>query len=680
MNNPAQTDQEIFRRGKAVALGGLAVQCLLACAMAAVTAWTGSAALAAAAWHMLGGIPIWIILALVYGQREVESRERLAVEKLSRGDSGRLFEGLSDEWQRARQRLRSVVAYGLPAVSFLVGGYLVGMGGWLLRRAIAAGAESAAMPATGPAAVGLLFAAGSIAFVAFIAGRWISGCARVAAWRLLRGGASYLMSCFLVAALVLAAAAAVAVAEDVRFLRLLAVVVPTVMLVVGGEILLVSLLEAYRPRTPGEIPRPAFDSRLLGLLTAPESLGEVVGDLIRYQFGVEVSGSWIFRLLGRALAPLTLLGAAVLVGLSCLVVVGPDEEGVVLRWGGLRGPPLGPGIRFKLPWPVETAETHPTTRVLQLVVSSNVGDREVDGGALLWRTGDDRLEQIGKEYYPTALAASTGGGGLAVVQAELVVEYRVRDLVDFLKTAAAPEATLRVVAQQEASRYFASHDLPFLMSRGRTTGGPRLAEAIQARADATGLGLLVVDASITSLKPPGGSVARAFHRQIAARQEQETLVEKARRDAVATLARVAGSVEQGRRLDAAILALDALRTQVTDDTAQSEVAARATAQQAEIDTLLNAARGEAAELIHAARGARWNRIAAEQAARERFAGDLEAHRRAARYFRAERLFAVLAEALADRRKFIIAGDPGEVPVLRMDFADPVSAIETLLGE
>jgi hypothetical protein len=41
---------------------------------------------------------------------------------------------------------------------------------------------------------------------------------------------------------------------------------------------------------------------------------------------------------------------------------------------------------------------------------------------------------------------------------------------------------------------------------------------------------------------------------------------------------------------------------------------------------------------------------------------------------------VLAEGLAHRRKFIITGAPGDLPVMRMDFADPASAIETLLGE
>lgn len=681
MLDHSTNDREAYRQGRVTALVGLAIQLLLVAAMALAAAWTGSDALVAASWHMLGGVPIWAILAVVYGQREAEHREMLAAEKVSAGGSAALFGEQADELQRSRQRLANVVGYGLPAVSILVGLFLVGVGGGLLWRFFgqAAGGDAAASSPIGGHPVGLLFASGGIALLAFGAGRWISGCARVPVWRLLRGGASYLMSCFLIAGLVMIAAVVAALAEDTRCFRLLSAAVPVVMILVGSEILGNSLLEIYRPRKPGEMPRPAFDSRLLGLLTAPESLGEVVGDLIRYQFGVEVSGSWLYRLLGRAVAPLTLLAGGVLLALSCLVVVGSDEEAVLLRFGAVQGPALPAGMHVKLPWPIETAVTYPTRRVLQLSVSSGRHALEGDDDPILWATGDDRLERIGKEYYPVVLASGAAGGGLAVIDAEVAVQYRVRDLSTFLKRAPDPAATVAVMAQQEAGRYFASHDLDFLMSRGRIAAGPVLAAAIQTRVDAVGLGLEIVDVAVTALQPPGGTVARAFHRQIAARQERETIVEKARRDAVAILARVAGSVDLGRRLDAAILDLDTLRAESTAAAALDR-SPKIAERQSEIDALLGEARGEAAELIYAARGARWTLAVGEQGARERFAGELLAHEQAPQYYRAARFFAVLAEGLSGRRKFVVAAHEDDLPVLRMDFADPSSAIETLLGE
>jgi regulator of protease activity HflC (stomatin/prohibitin superfamily) len=679
-------DQSLYRRGTIAALVGLGIQVGLTVAFGVVGVWTESPAIQAATWHMLIGVPIWVILALVYSQHEVERRETLAADRLAAQDaaSSVLFGDLSDELQRARQRLANLLGYGLPAVSFLVATALVTGGLLLLWRffALAAARGPGVVTTIGPAAnpVGLMFVSGALSFVAFIAARWISGYTRVREWQLLRGGASYLMSCFVLAALVLVGSIVAAVLDDTWFFRVVAVAVPAVMILVGLEILLTGLLEAYRPKRPGELPRPAFDSRVLGLLTAPESLGQVVGDLINYQFGVEVSRSWLYRLLGSSLAPLTLLGAAVLLGLSCLMVVGPDEQGVVMRFGELRGPARGPGLHVKLPWPVETAATLPVGRVQQITVSSDAAGRAADEPALLWTTQDDRLATIGMEYYPTVLDAAAEGAaasGMGLVAADVVVQYRVRDLLSFLEGSLSPREALVVLTQQEASRYFGSHALDELLTRGRTAGGPELERAIQGRADALGLGLDIVGVAITTLRPPGGKVARAFHRQIGAQQDRETLIQDGRKQAVTTLARVAGSVELSSRINAAIVELDALRT---GSGTATDAAPLVAARELEIERLLGEARGEAAELIHAARGYRWSKAIGERSARERFAGELLAFEKSPDYYRVRRFLEVLADGLAERRKFVIAGDHGDLPVLQMDFSDSASAIDTLLGQ
>jgi hypothetical protein len=70
----------------------------------------------------------------------------------------------------------------------------------------------------------------------------------------------------------------------------------------------------------------------------------------------------------------------------------------------------------------------------------------------------------------------------------------------------------------------------------------------------------------------------------------------------------------------------------------------------------------------------------ERASSERFAGELLAYQASPIYYRTRRFLEVLADGLAGRRKFVIAGDPGDAPVFRMDFSDPTSAIDTLLAE
>jgi len=670
-------DPLVYRRAATAATVGLAFEILLLVAMGLAALWADGQALYAATWHMLGGLPIWIVLVLLFQQHEAERQQRLAAEKLAAEPSGSaaIFADLTDDLDAARLRLERLYRYGLPTVSLLVAVFMIAAGGGLLYVHLSRPAANAA-PALAARAnpVGLLFIMAGVAFTAFVSGRWLSGYARQRDWQLLRGGASYLMSCFVVAAVLFIGALAVAITEDTRFFVWLAVLIPAVMIVVGLEILATSLLESYRPRVPGEIPRPAFDSRMLGLLTAPGSLGGVIAELISYQFGVEVSGSWLYRLLGSAVTPLTLFGTAFLIGLSCLTIVGPDERGVILRHGEMRGDPLSPGMHLKWPWPLETVEMHPVGQVQELVVSSDLTGNSRKTPAMLWTTDSDRDAMLGQEDFlsPPAAEGESAGSGVALISADVIVQYSVGDLRRFLVGSVDPRQALSLVAQREVSRYFATHDIDSLLGRGRTEGGGVLRRLIQAEADRMQLGVSVVGVAITSLHPPIGRVSRAFHAQIGAVQDRETRIQQARREAVEKLARVSGSVELSQRIDAAIRALDGLRGKGSkEDLARGEM---------QIDTLLAEAQGEAAETLHAARAYRWSRAVGERADTERFAGELLAFEASPDYYRTRRFLEVLADGLSRRRKFVITGDAGDTPVFRMDFSDPASAIDTLLTE
>jgi regulator of protease activity HflC (stomatin/prohibitin superfamily) len=672
------SNESMYQKASAAAVAGLLIQSLLSVATGLIGIWAQSPAIYAVTWHILGGLPIWAILALVFQQHQAERAETLAAEKLSAQDatSAAIFGDLGDELQLARGRLDRLYSWGLPAVSFAVAAYLLGAGGWLLWRVLRPTGEAPTFLSNDCNPVGLMFAAGGIAFVAFVASRWVSGYSRVREWQLLRGGASYLMSTFVLAAVIFIGAASASIVGDRGLFAWLATAIPVMMMFVGGEILLTQLLAAYRPKRPGEVPRPAFDSRVLGLLTAPDSLGQVVGELISYQFGVEVSRSWVYRLLAQAVTPLTLFAGLVLLGLSAIVIVGPDEQAVIMRFGAIARDSVGAGMHFKWPWPIETAEVYPTGKVLQLTVSSDLLGRPKAADALLWTAGDDKTATMGLEYFLCGSESQAGtGGGMALVMADVIVQYRVGDLVTFLEGSLAPRDAITVVTQQEVSRHFSSRSIDTLLSRSRTDSGAELRRRIQTRLDGMGLGFEVVDVSISSLQPPAGQVARAFHRQIGAQQHRETLIQEARKDEIATLAKVAGSVEQSREIDRAILTLDSLR-----QAGERPDAAAIAAQELVIDKLLGEARGEAAEFIHAARAYRWTRAVGERSARDRFAGEMMAYRAAPGYYRTRRYLDVLANGLAKQRKLVIAGPEGDLPVLEMDLSDSASALDTLLGE
>jgi regulator of protease activity HflC (stomatin/prohibitin superfamily) len=139
-------------------------------------------------------------------------------------------------------------------------------------------------------------------------------------------------------------------------------------------------------------------------------------------------------------------------------------------------------------------------------------------------------------------------------------------------------------------------------------------------------------------------------------------------------------VDHAGRINTAIVELDSLRTSVADGQAGTTVQRAIAAKESDIEVLLGEARGEAAEVIHAARGYRWTRAVGEKSASERFTGELLAYERSPDYYRTRRFLDVLSGGLSDRRKFVIAGEQRDLPVLQMDFSDPTSAIDTLLGE
>ena len=91
--------------------------------------------------------------------------------------------------------------------------------------------------------------------------------------------------------------------------------------------------EIYRPRRQGGESCRSYESRLGGLLTEPGTWARNVAGSLDYQFGFKVSDTWLYHFLEDALLPLVIFQCLVLYLLSCLVFLGPDEEGILERFG-----------------------------------------------------------------------------------------------------------------------------------------------------------------------------------------------------------------------------------------------------------------------------------------------------------------------------------------------------------
>jgi hypothetical protein len=324
-------DPSTYPRAVAAALLGLAFQFLATAALALLGLWTGQPGALAAAWCAGAGLLPWVCAALVFQQHRLERLEALETERLRAGPDSSLFEQAADELAVARRRLERLYRWVLPLTALASALYLLAAGGWLFHRQLPGFRAPADFPALAEPLLALAGAAAT-AFLSFVASRYLAGMARTPEWQLLRGGAGFLMGAAL-CALAFAAGAALAHFEYHWPRRALAFVLPVLMALLGLEMLLNLVLNLYRPRRAGEFPRPAFDSRLLGLLTSPESLAQTIQEAINYQFGFQLTQSWFWKLLERACLPLAAFAVAILLLLSCVVVVGPSERAVRVRGG-----------------------------------------------------------------------------------------------------------------------------------------------------------------------------------------------------------------------------------------------------------------------------------------------------------------------------------------------------------
>lgn len=524
-----------------------------AAALAAAAAWRLESYLAAGvAAHLLASLPVWLGVLLTEDRRRrafEEAREERRLEALAKaGGPGRgaLFSaggaaGVDAPGaEGALARLERFRRVGAAAIGGATAAAHLGLGWGLLRTfpRDKASADLGAAAALAAAAFALLLV-GRYAFV--LAGR-ARGIPEVAA-----GGRRATWGAL--ATLLAAAGLALVQGGGVTRLDLGGHALAAASLLLGAEGLLLLLLEVYRPRRPDEVLRPVYDSRLLGLLTAPGDLARSIAQTVDYQFGFSLSQTWLYRLLARWVVPILGLAALVLWLLTVVVVTGPGEVTLVRRLGRLRpGVAHGPGPALKLPWPIDEAVAVPAGRVSDLVTGGHAEPPEHDEGAreraVLWtevhagEAGEDQdlLVLLARRVVREASETAPIGSDVAPVNLLKVaglLTWQVGATPDARQAYATrvedPAALLEVLAERELSFMLSGADLDELLL-ARADRGADLARRVGASAAKHGLGVEVRSASLAEVHPPS-EVAASFEAATVAIEEREATIQAAKADA-----------------------------------------------------------------------------------------------------------------------------------------------------
>lgn len=642
-------DHLSYQRATSVSLMGLAIQAVLAVVMLIYGILGSDPAAQTAAYAMLLGLPIWIALALVFHQHRLERVEAMENDAYasSSAAASTVFEEAGGDSKAQADRLAWMHRWFLPLIS--VGGAIAFMGVGAFRFLATRGQIQEENAFAAPAETGWAVSIGvGVAVIGFVFARYVAGMAKQKVWALLHGGsASAVASALIGAAMALAHFVAVSAKND-AVLRYLAPALAVFMIVLGVEMVLNLILNLYRPRIAGEYQRPAFDSRVLAFIAAPDRLAESLSEAINYQFGFNVSSTWFYQLIARSLVALVVLGGLVLWTMTVFTVVRPHERGLLLRNGALVRE-VGPGLVIDMPWPFSRVERFPAEAVNTLQIGTPPPDADKP---VLW-TNEHTLNEV---FLLVQAPKATGGasGDLNLLAVEIPVHYLVRDLkkykmlaqdgprgrVDLLRT-----ELLKAVASSAVIEHIATLSVDDILGAKRSGIARDVRALVQAEFDRLDAGVEVIFAGVAGAHPEK-EVAPAFEDVVEADQARLTQVEKAEAEAIKTLAAVVGDVDRATSITAALDALDAMRTKG----ASAEEIIR---QEQTINDMISSAGGEASAMISQARAERWRTYLRARGAAASSAGILASYRAAPLAFRVSRYMEALQAGVANARVWII---------------------------
>ena len=221
---------------------------------------------------------------------------------------------------------------------------------------------------------------------------------------------------------------------------------------------------------------------------------------------------WRRRVRSRLLLVALFSGIAAY-GISGLFVIQAHQVGVVERFGRpLPGKsPMGPGLHWAFPWPVDTVRKIDASRVRRLAVGAQPEEGEQ---AFLWTT------------------ASKGGefnlltGENIFVGAGMVISYQVANPLDYLYGAARPEAVLAQAGHSVLLRRVAGWEFFVMMTTGRDLLERALLDDLAERLASHRLGLKVLAVNLRGIRPPA-SVAQEFEEVVGAAVDYETFISQA---------------------------------------------------------------------------------------------------------------------------------------------------------
>ena len=191
--------------------------------------------------------------------------------------------------------------------------------------------------------------------------------------------------------------------------------------------------------------------------------------------------------------------------LTGVYVVGPDEVGVIRTFGKLTRVTQS-GLNWKFPSPIEIANTPKVTEVKRI----EIGFRSLKNGQ--YRTVEkESLMLTGDEN---------------IVDAEMIVQYKIKDPVEYLFKIVAPELTVREAAEASLRTVVGRNKIDETLTTGKFTIQEETKMQLQSILDKYQSGIHVVAVQLQDVSPPK-EVIGAFKDVASAKEDKNRMVNQA---------------------------------------------------------------------------------------------------------------------------------------------------------
>lgn len=230
------------------------------------------------------------------------------------------------------------------------------------------------------------------------------------------------------------------------------------------------------------------------------------------------------RLIPFLILPILLLGL-----LSSVYQVPAEGVAVVQRFGAYHDT-AQPGLRFKLPFGIDTKTIVEIQRQQKLEFGFGT-----EGASNTYQYSSSRTEQESEK------SMVTGDQNMAVV--EWVVQYHIESARDYLFNFRDPNKTLRDLSESVMREVVGDRTIDEVLTVGRQEMEVRALERLQASVNQLAMGILIDQIQLRNVNPPP-PVQASFDEVNRAQQEKEQMINQANGEYNRAVPRARGEAEQ----------------------------------------------------------------------------------------------------------------------------------------